>query len=349
MARLRIEDIIDLTTSTRPNEGLGKLNDLASRLTSYVFTRALLEQDKITYDGGTSIKSNFLTDHNNSAAMVGLHEVIEPNIPDVLQKFDVPWRHLNSHWGYERREILANAAGKTLAKVVDILDTRRIPARIAEAELLETQWWTQTPSASDNSNLWGIQYWLPYATSAAGSFQITVPSGFTTVAGLDPSVYTRWKGYGAQYINETEDDLIHEMNLAADETNFVPPVDMDEHTRGVGKNHRLYLNLTTKTNLEEEMRRRNDRHTSLSDFSNATSFRNSPLRYVPKLNSETQSPVYMLNMDHIWVACLSGDEMYEHEPMNDVRQPNTYIVHRDATLNAVMTSRRHQAVINKAA
>ena len=90
MARLRIEDIIDLTTSTRPNEGLGKLNDLASRLTSYVFTRALLEQDKITYDGGTSIKSNFLTDHNNSAAMVGLHEVIEPNIPDVLQSLTYP-------------------------------------------------------------------------------------------------------------------------------------------------------------------------------------------------------------------------------------------------------------------
>jgi hypothetical protein len=282
-----------------------------------------------------------------SAAMVGLHQVIEPNIPDVLTKWDVPWRHCNSHWGYERREMLANAKGKTLTQVVKILDSRRLPARIREAELLETQFWTQTPDSSDDKNLWGIKYWLPKRAAAGRGFDMGPATGFTDVAGLSTTTYTRWKGYHATYVSETEEDLLREMNLAADETDFVPPVDIEEHKRGIGKQHRVYLNLTTKNRLETEMRARNDSHRSLSDFANATSFRNSPLQYVPKLNDDTQNPVYMLNFDYIFVACLRGDDDYEHPPLNDVKQPNTYIVHRDATMNVVMTSRRCQAVINK--
>ena len=358
MATLNIDDIVDLTTASRPHEGLGKMNDIASRLTHYDFVTYMIKNDKIAYDGGTSIKGNLVTDHNSSAAMVGLHEVIEPNIPDVMQKFEVPWRHINSWYAYERREILANTAGKTLAQVVDILETRRIPARISEAELLETQWWTQNPSTSDEKNLFGIRYWLPQTTAAGRGFTAGLPSGFTTIAGLNPTTYSRWGVYRASYASATEDDLLLEMNFAADECDFVPPVDIEEHKSGVGKNHRICLNLATKVALETEMRRRNDTHSSLSDFANATSFRNSPLRYIPKLNSVTNSesggtatsdPVYLLNMNYVHIGCLSGDEMFEHPPMNDVKQPNTYVVHRDASLNPVMSSRRTQAVINKIA
>lgn len=347
MATLTIADIGDLAQVTRPRESMSKMNDIASRLTKYHFVDYMIKEDKIAYDGGTSIKGNLITDQNFSAAMVGLHQVIEPNIVDVMTKFNVPWRHANSYWGYERREMLVNAQNKTLSKIADILDTRRIPARISEAELLETQWWTNTPSSSNETDVWGLKYWFPKVTGAGRGFNVAEPSGFSSVGGLATATYPRWKGYGASYVNPTEKDLLYEMNLAADETDFTPPVDIEEHKRSVGKNHRLYLNLITKTQLEQEMRSRNDRHSSLSEFANATSFRNSPLRYVPKLNTDTQNPVYMLNMDYIFIACLSGDEMYEHPPMNDVQQPNTYIVHRDSTFNVVFTSRRVHAVINK--
>jgi len=345
---LTIADINDLVIATRPREALGMLNDIASRLTEYCFVDYMRRENQITYDGGTSIRSNFIYDHNQSAAMVGLHEVIEPNIPDVLTRFDVPWRHLNYHWGYERREMLINAQGKTLQQINEIINTRRAAGQLSEAELLETQWWSNAADPANERDLWGLNYWLPLATTTRG-FNIGAASGFTTVAGLDPDVYTRWKGYGSLFTDVSEDDLLEEMTIGMDQTGFITPMDIEEYKSGVGRGCKIFTNLNNKVALEKELRRRNDTHIMLGQFANATSFRNCPIKYVPKLNANTQDPLYMLNMDYIMIAGLAGDNDYEHEPMNDVKAPNTYIVHRDSTLQPVVTSRRRQCVFNKAA
>lgn len=345
-ASLRIEDINDVVVASRPHEALGKLIDIASRLTEYPFAKYMVKNNKVTHDGGTSIRSDVMYDHNFSAAMVGLHEVIEPNIPDVLTRFDVPWRHINSHWAYERREILANAQGKTLTQIVDLMNVRRQSAVLSQMELLEGQFWTNVPDSTDERDLYGLRYWVTMtdATSTPG-FNGGPATGFSDVAGLNTSTYTRWKNWNGIYVDVSEDDLLEKMAEAMDEIAFVCPMDIEEYKTGTGMQSWICVNGDTKRALEKELRARNDTHVMLGMFANTTSFRQVPLRYVPKLNADTRNPVYLKNMDYFFLAALAGDEDYEHPPMNQRDQPNTYVVHRDATMQAVCTSRRRQAVL----
>lgn len=345
-ASIAISDVNDLIVATRENQVLGKLIDIATRLTEYKFVTELIKKNRVTHSGGTSITADVIHDHNFSAQMVGLHQVIEPNINDVLTTFSVPWRHCNHHWAYERREMLTNVTGKSLQQIVDIIRVRRQASFLSMAELLETQWWTNTPDINDLKALYGLKYWVVMtgATTTAG-FNGTVPSGFTTVGGLNPSTYTRWKNYNGLFTDVSENDLLDKMSRAMDQTNFVSPIDIVEYTAGIGQSSWICTNLNNKTALETELRSRNDTHFMLGQFANAVAFRNSPIRYIPKLDEDTRNPLYMLDMNYMMVAGLEGDENYEHPPANHRDQPNTYVVHSDATMNAICTSRRRQTVL----
>jgi hypothetical protein len=57
-ASLSVTDINDLIIATRPRDTLGKLVDIASRLTEYVFVRYMAKENKVHYDGGTTIRGD---------------------------------------------------------------------------------------------------------------------------------------------------------------------------------------------------------------------------------------------------------------------------------------------------
>lgn len=342
---LHDSDIADLVMATRiPGED--KFEDLASRLTDYEVMGYLMTRDREIQENGNKWEGNLLVDHSFSAQMVGLHQVIEPDIPNLFEQYTVPWRHTNWNASYERREWLMSS-GKS--KLFDLWKGKRAAARISGAELFEDQFWSAPSSSSNKLDVYGIWYWVIKATSGAG-FNGQNPSGWSACAGLDASASrnARWRNYSAVYANVTRPDLIRKMRTGYRATKFKSPVTIDDYRKGKGANHRIYLNETSIDLFEEFMENRNDNHGSdITKFMDATSFKKSPLRYVPQLDSDSDNPILMLDMSHVHVKFLKGDVMHEHDPMNSQHQPNTFVEHTDTTWNVGISNRRVQAVYNQ--
>lgn len=346
MATLQDSDIADLIKSTRADEGVGRFNEIASRLTHYEVMSRMMKTDKQEFQAGRKVQGNLLVNHSFSAKQVGLHEVIEPTIDDLFEQFEVPWRHTNCNWSWERREGLMNRSAQ---QIFNMIDGRRVAAMISLFEHLETQFWT-APTDSDNALDWyGIPYWVVKATSDTAGFNGGNPTGFSDGAGsINSDTHTRWANWNAQYTDVTEDDLLRELRKACRRTDFKSPVDFEDYSNGGGQQRRIYMNEETIDAMESDMRTRNDNHSDLAQYYGATTFKRHPLRYVPKLNDDTQNPVYCLNFEWLALVFLSGDFLYEHDPEKSPNQPNTWVVHTDLTGNVLCTNRRMQAVINKA-
>jgi hypothetical protein len=344
MATLNASDIADLIISTRTDLDLkGKMVNMATRLTRY-YAKKLLDKNKLEVQAGDRIKGNALTNHSFSASMVGLHQVLEPNIPDLMTQFEIPWRHMNYNWSFERREKLMN---RGRGQIFDMIMARRKAAEVSQAELLEQQIWSCPSTSSDTLNIHGIPYWVVKAASNAQGFNGGAPTGHTLVGNINPSTYTRWKNYNWQYTNHTDLDSLRYMRKAYRNVDFVSPVDIEDYKRGTGDSCMILANEATIDGLETVMRGRNDDHTDLAEFMGSTSFKKKPLQYVPYLDNDTDNPIYMLNFDYLTFIALDGDTNYEHEPMTTANQPNSFVVHVDLTLNFLCTDRRRQSVGSK--
>lgn len=344
MATLTESNIADLLTSTRSDTTLdGKFNQIATRFTKY-YARQWFKKDKLEFQSGDRIDGSLLVNHSFSATMVGLHEVLKPNIPDIMTTFNVPWRHTNHNWSWERRENLMN---KGRDQVFDLMKARRIGSEISLVELLETEVWSKPADSTNVLDVFGIPYWVIKATSNTSGFNGGNPSGFSSGAGnVNSTNFERWKNFNATYVNINEDDLLREMRQAYRKTHFVSPVTIDDYRKGVADNHGIYMNEVTIDGCEVEMRTRNDAHQNLTEFMGATAFKRQTLQYVPKLDDDSNNPVYMLNHNWMCPVCLKGDVNYEHPPKNTANQPNTWVIHEDLTWNWLCTDRRQQAVIS---
>ncbi len=77
-------------------------------------------------------------------------------------------------------------------------------------------------------------------------------------------------------------------------------------------------------------------------------FKSTPIVYVPKLDADSQDPVYMLDWKHMRIGAQAG---WENNMTAPYPVPGMHTVRRvdmDASLNMVCTNRRRQAVISKA-
>lgn len=345
MAILNESDIPDLIASTRTDVALeGYMVDIASNLTDYSYKK-LFSEEKLETQSGDVIKGNLLVRHNNSAQMVGLHQVIEINITDVLNKFQIPWRHTTYHWAWERRIPLMN---KGRNQIVNMIKAQRAGAKIAAAELLEPQLWGKPADSTNEEDVFGVKYWMKYGTSTTPGFNGGNPTGFSAGAGgLDSTTYTKWANYNGVYVAAI--DLLRMMRKGYRATRFVSPVNEAQYLKGKGADQKIHCNEETCDLLEEQLASRNDNHTDLAQFMGATSFKKKALEYVPHLDADTQNPLFFLDWGTLAVVVLEGDNDFEHPAMRSVNQPNTWVVHNDLTWNLLCMNRRRNAVFNKAA
>lgn len=73
-----------------------------------------------------------------------------------MTSISVDWKHADTHWGFERREVLQNK-GKAL--VFNLMKPRRAAAMIDMVEEIERRGWT-LPDPSDKKYPYGPAYWI---------------------------------------------------------------------------------------------------------------------------------------------------------------------------------------------
>jgi hypothetical protein len=346
VATLQASDLADLTTTTLNELGELKFTDLMSDYQFTIALKRIFNKKKTTFDAGPAVNFNVITDHNNSARFVGLGEVDVVDIPNVMTTGTVPWRHITWNWAIERREVAMN---RTPRKIVDLIKTRRVASFGSAIIKFEQSLW-RCPATTDNVSPYGVPYWVVKSNTAATSanndgFNGTVPSGYTSVGGLNPTTYRRWSNYATQYTSVTKEDFIRKGRRMLTYTDFMPLVD-DIPVYNTGDEMGLYSNYGLISGLEEILEAQNDDlGTDVASMDGKVLFRRSPLTFVKELDLDTTNPMYALNWGEFKTMGLRGEWMHETTEPIYPGQHTLSATFTDCTFNMICRNRRRNGVI----
>lgn len=350
MPILQADGIPDLILSTLNDLGRFKWTDIASSLQNHVAMPNLLQKHKVGFQGGKGIQWNIMVKNSGNARQTGLYSTDNVNVKDVMKQAEAPWRHTEAFYAYDVREMLMNAGESA---IFELIKTRRSDSLVSLAEHLEDQFW-RIPTSSADENVWGVNYWIVYNHSAtAGSFAFTnaLPSGITSIAGLSPTTYTRWRNGAAKYssIDATNSatNLITLWREAAVKCNFksLPMAAMPQYATGMQMGY--YTNYTVIQKLEHVLTQQNDNlGNDIASKDGAVVFKRIPVEYVPYLDTCNQNPVYGLDWSAFQPVFLEGNYMRETHKMNVDGQHNVSHHFVDLTMNLRCTDRRKQFVLS---
>lgn len=336
---LQADNIADLVVATLKDLGEMKFTEIATDLQEFVAMRNLLRKNRIVLDSGYGIQWQVMIDHSNAANFVGLYATDNVNVGDVMKQATMPWRHVTTNYAIDRRELAMNRSAR---RIVDLLKIRRIDAMIALAAKFEDRFWA-VPAVDDETNPHGVPHWIVKSNSTG--FNGTVPSGYTTVAGLNPTTYPRWTNYTAQYTNVTKDDFVRKARAMATKTKFMAPVE-GIPTYNTGDTKGYYTNYACLGLLEELLEAQNDRlGTDLASMDGRTLFRKVDVVYVPKLDADTTNPFYQIPWGDFKTYVLRGEWLNETKIDVMPNQHTVAAVHVDCSLNWIMKNRRTSGVI----
>lgn len=336
-------DITDLIRTTINELGEMKMTEAATTIQRHIAARELLKENRVQIDAGPLISWRVLFGHNNSARAVGLGAEDVVNITDNVVEAQVPWRHLTANYASIRQVVSMNRSPR---KIVDYLKTQRMQCLISWVEKLEDRFF-KVPSSSDTVNFYGLPYYIVKSNTAVTTndgFNGTVPSGYTTVANINPTTYApKWSNYATQYTNITKADLISKWRRAAHYTDWLPPIDnkpiKDFNT---GNDYNFLTNYTVLGTVRELLEAQNDnlgRDVASMDTGEVL-FMRSPITWAKKLDDDTTNPVYGVNWGVFKIYVLSGEWM--NETVVDIQpgQHTVSAVHLDSSFNPVCFDRR---------
>ena len=339
---LQYSDIDDAVISALQDLGRGKFTDNASKLQRYVAFKTLMRGEYVETTQQYGKKWNVLVQDNGSASHVGLYHVDDTTVVDGLKVAQINMKHTVANWQYDLKEIDMNVRDPA-SRILSLVKVRRAMARISLAGLMETDFWT-LPAASDTDAPVGVPYYIVPSASSAG-FNGANPVGYSDVAGLDADVYTVWRNWTGRYTDVTVDDLISKMEEAMFKTQWETPADITDYSTGdmVG----IYTNWRVYSKLMVIARQQNDRlGRDLVWSSGKVVFRETPVTWVPELDSHTNDPVYGIQWGDFKILVDKDWFLKEDGPKQAPLQNNVRIVYTDVSWNLKCTDRRKQWVID---
>ncbi len=335
MPILQADNVADLVIATLRDLGRGRWTDLAGTIQEYIALPNLLRRNRVGFGSGYGIAFNLMTSTSGAAANTGLFAVDKVNVGDVLTTGNVPWRHTNTNYAIDKREISMN---RNPARIVEMIKVRRADAMIDLAKKMETNFWEDPPS--DSETPFGLPYWV---VEGAQGFGAKDPTNFSGGAANIVSTANRWTNYSDRYVSVTKTDLIRKVRKAATLTRFISPVKNPDYNDGDQLGH--YTNYDVVGAVEELLEAQNDRlGRDIASMDGKLVFRRVPVTYVPHLDSDAafsaDDPWYGINWGVMKAVFLRGEWMRETGPIQAANQHNTLQVHVDLTYNFVAFDRR---------
>jgi hypothetical protein len=321
----------------------GAFVDMQTDITDHVAVREMWKGRQKKFDGGADWEFAVQMDHNHSARTVGLFETDGSSLTDTMKNGKVGPRHVNAHYEYDQRESAFQRGG---LGIVDLVNTRYVGMMVSFYELLEELLWGKPIDSSDGKTPYGIAYWV--VKNATEGFNGGNPSGFTDGrAGISTTDYPRFANWTAQYTNITKTDLIRKMRRAHRKTRFRSPISHAVPSLASMKNG-IYTNDTVIGIMEELLEANNmNLGNDLASKDGRTMFKSTPVTYVPYLDNDSTDPIQMLDWKWLAIGVMSG---WENNLSAPYMVPGKHLVRRvdiDASLNAVCTDPRRQAIISK--
>jgi len=353
------EDIADLVAGTLRDLGQLKFENVADTLQDCPVMEQWLKKDKILIDGGYGIQRTLMTQLSRQASHVALNAEDNTDIPDLSAQLYVPWRFARTTWGYEyRTDILMNQRAGGSKKIFDTLKMRRADAMQSMAEELESKGWS-TPASTNDTEPYGIPYWVVY--NATTGFNGGLPSGHSTLAGVNLTTHANWKNYTANYTTVSKADLFAKMRTGLREMRWKrhaddyakPQTRMMIYTDGARIEAFENVGEAQNENLGRDLapyqagaRRPEDR---LVEVNGELMFRRYPIVWVPQLDdtavyTANTAPIYCIDHSTFSPYVLEGDYLRESKPEKDPNKHNWFRVFVDLSYNYICLNRRRNAI-----
>lgn len=301
MPELSAQDLVDLTAATQRHLTVGKYAFLATDLQKHPAHKNLFRKGRMEEQAGTGVQWDVMVNHSGTARATGWGASDNPRIVSSLVQAQCDWRGASADWSFLAEEVSANSGSKE--RIVNLIKQREVSTMVAVAEMREEFWWGPPVSVSDTITPWGLKTWV--VKNATEGFNGAAPSGHTTI-GLNPSTYSRWKNYTAQYTAVTDDDLIDKLKRAIRKCKFEVPVS-GVPTPGEPDEYAYYTNESGLSQYEALLKSSNDNvGRDLTKYLNSAQVNRLPLEWVPKLDVDTTDPFYGVAWGQIKTIVLPG-------------------------------------------
>jgi len=289
------------------------------------------QSDKITVTGGDQIVRNIVLDPQGNAQHVLPYQKVAVTQLDQHSQISARWSQVLTRYSISRQEIAANR-GK--AKFIDLIKSKRADSLVDLANLLEAAAWATPDSAADNREPFGLPYWLNKANSAVSStgdfigqtIRYGNASTTTTKGGIDgsTSANAHWRNWAFTY-DAVNADFVKRLREAFFATDFQSPMVAAELMTGSPSNYRIYMGRRVLTEFTDLTTNANDNLGSdLAPFEGNVSFRKLPILHAPRLNDDTDDPIYGVNHAKFAPYIADGEWMVETEAETDVEQPGVF-------------------------
>lgn len=339
-------DLGDLMATTLRYLNPLKITDISTELSEYVVTSQFVnrKQPRVKIDSGTEVQWDVMTNFGGNARFTELYATDVVNVTDSMIQAQLPWRWAETSYAIDEREVDMNGSP---AKIVDLMSTRRLRSLVAYAALIEDAFWS-FPTTTETKKPHGIDYWI--VKNATTGFNGGAQSGYTTVANINPTVYTRWRNYTALYTNMTKDDGIDKIRTALSQVNWIRPVNDGPGLIETAKDQMMFANLTTVQTMENLAESQNDNlGKDLNSTYGQVTIRRVPIVRVPKLDADTTNPVYGVDFGTFKMAVLRNRWLKEKRIDRVPGQRNVMAVFYDSGFNWICFNRRRNFVVANSA
>jgi hypothetical protein len=345
---LQAANIADLVTATLRDLGRMQWVDLTSDLQEFIALPSLMKKHRSSFSSGYEIQWNVMKGTSGAARNVGLYATDDYNVDDQLTTASIPWRHSNTNYSIDRRELRFNSGP---AQIVELVKSRRADALIDLATLMETNFWGYATNASTKAPF-GISNYLVY--NASEGFNGGNQTGWSATAGIDRSASTslasRWKNYTAQYTTINKTDLVRKWRRAAVFTNFMAPISVPDYHRE--SRFGYYTNYDVLGTLEEILEDQNENlGNDVASKDGQVMFRRNPVIWVPHLdNNATHAaadPIFGINWGTAGFVFLKGEYLREAPARQAPNNHTVSVVDVDLSYNFKITNPRRNFLLAK--
>lgn len=337
MPALQIENLGDLLTVTLADRPEPNYTDLGTALVDAPAAKQLLDDAVKTVQSGKTVNWPIRVNNGDGAENIALTDHDNVNIKDGFVEASTNWRESTTKYAFYEEEMLVNRKPR---QIVDLIKAREDGAMAEWIELMENNFWG-FPSASDSRTPLGLPYWC--TKNASTGFNGGIPTGYSSVAGVSPTTYSRWNNYTAQYTNVTLGDLISKLRVGAEKTKFKPLVKTP--STNTGDRLGYFTNLTVQQKFADVADSRNDNlGPDVAKMDGKAQFRGAVVEYIPKLDDDTTDPIYQLNWGVLKCVRMSGKWKKRRVLSPYPGQRNVVAVFIDSMYQFVCFNRRLLAV-----
>ena len=347
MATILASDMADLIALTLGDLGRMKFQQVYQDLQYFEVMSKWLKKDKVKFKNGSSVKENIMIgDADSSAEHVGYMDEDSVDIQDVMKTLSVDWKHVQTKWAVVyQTDILMNSGE---AEIVDILKVRRAKALIDLAQEFENKAFGAVPATTNTTDPYGLKYWI--VQNATTGFNGGNPGSYTSVGGLNPDVLSRWKNWTATYSGViTKLGAVKTMRKCKRQTGWKTPVTIPDYRGKMGQRYRLYCNETTLSEFEDVGEGQNESlGKDIASMDGQIVFRGAPIIWVPKLDADSNNPVYFVDHSTFRPVVLRGDYLREGKAKQNPNAHNVFQTFVDTSYQYLCDDRRRSGVIYQA-